>query len=79
MADTSKSTEAKTDSKAASTELAADADAPGNEHAQEVADTETEQGYRGTEVDQTPNEHYTVQGVLAGKPTPETATDESGK
>lgn len=54
----------------APTELPADADAPGNEHAQKVADKETEQGFRGTEVDDTPNENYTVQGVLAGKPVP---------
>lgn len=33
---------------------------------------EQEQGFRGTEVDPTPNEHYTVAGVTAGKPTPET-------
>lgn len=29
-------------------------------------------GYHGTSVDPTPNEHYTISGVLAGKPTPET-------
>jgi hypothetical protein len=29
-------------------------------------------GFFGVEVDPTPNEHYTVAGVLAGKPTPET-------
>ena len=33
---------------------------------------ENEQGFRGTEVDQTPNENYTVAGVTSGKPTPET-------
>lgn len=38
---------------------------------QAIADEETEQGFRGVEVDETPNEHYTVEGVLAGKPTPE--------
>lgn len=32
---------------------------------------ETEQGFRGVEVDDTPNENYTVAGVLANKPTPE--------
>ena len=31
-----------------------------------------EQGYVGDEVDPTPNEHYTVEGVTSGKPTPET-------
>lgn len=35
-------------------------------------DEELEQGFRGVEVDTTPNENYTVQGVTAGKPTPET-------
>lgn len=33
---------------------------------------ELEQGFRGTEVDPTPNENYTLRGVVAGKPTPET-------
>lgn len=35
------------------------------------AETE-EKGYFGLQVDQTPNENYTVAGVLAGKSTPET-------
>lgn len=29
-------------------------------------------GYRGVQADKTPNEHYTIAGVIAGKPTPET-------
>lgn len=29
-------------------------------------------GYRGVQADTTPNENYTVAGVIAGKPTPET-------
>lgn len=33
---------------------------------------EQEQGFRGTEVDSTPNENYTVAGVTSGAPTPET-------
>lgn len=33
---------------------------------------ETRQGFRGTEVDPTPNENYTVAGVISGAPTPET-------
>jgi hypothetical protein len=33
---------------------------------------ERAQGFRGTGVDSTPNEHYTVAGVTSGKPTPET-------
>jgi hypothetical protein len=39
---------------------------------QKVVDVETEQGFRGVKIDPTPNENYTVAGVLAGKPTPET-------
>lgn len=39
---------------------------------QEQVDAETEQGFRGVEVDPTPNENYTLQGVASGKPTPET-------
>ena len=33
---------------------------------------EQAQGFRGTEVDSTPNEAYTVAGVTSGAPTPET-------
>lgn len=32
----------------------------------------TEAGFLGTKVDPTPNENYTVEGVTADKPTPET-------
>lgn len=32
-------------------------------------------GYRGIEVDPTPNENYTVAGVTSGAPTPETDVD----
>jgi hypothetical protein len=39
---------------------------------QDAVDKETEQGFRGVEVDPTPNENYTAAGVTAGKPTPET-------
>jgi NADPH-dependent glutamate synthase beta subunit-like oxidoreductase len=42
-------------------------------------DEELEQGFRGTEVDTTPNENYTVAGVTAGKPTPETDDDHAEK
>lgn len=38
---------------------------------QEKADKEVEKGFQGVEVDKTPDEHYTVAGVIAGKPTPE--------
>lgn len=39
---------------------------------QEVADMAEDRGYLGAPVDPTPKENYTVAGVLAGKPTPET-------
>lgn len=39
---------------------------------QEIIDRETEQGFRGVEVDSTPNEAYTLAGVTSGMPTPET-------
>jgi hypothetical protein len=47
----------------------------GEKEVQARFDEEQEQGYRGFRADPTPHEHYTVPGVLAGKPTPE--TDES--
>lgn len=46
-----------------------------NEQVQKTVDAEEEKGLRGVEVDPTPNENYTVDGVLAGKPTPETDAD----
>jgi hypothetical protein len=44
----------------------------GADQVQQQVDAEEEQGFRGEKVDPTPNEHYTVAGVLADKPTPET-------
>jgi hypothetical protein len=41
----------------------------------EAVQSETDQGYRGVKIDQTPDEHYTVEGVTSGKPTPEMAAD----
>lgn len=52
--------------------LPADADAPGNAEMQKRMDEATEKGFLGVEVDDTPNEAYTVQGVTSGQPTPET-------
>lgn len=40
---------------------------------------ETEQGYRGAVPDETPNENYTVAGVLAAKPVPETEAERRRK
>lgn len=37
--------------------------------------SEQEQGFRGSVPDPTPNDAYTVAGVTAGKPTPETDAD----
>lgn len=47
----------------------------GDSGAAEVAanlEAEQEQGFRGESVDPTPNHAYTVAGVTAGEPTPET-------
>lgn len=41
-------------------------------HPTEMIEREQKQGYRGFVTDPTPNDHYTVKGVTAGKPTPET-------
>jgi hypothetical protein len=42
---------------------------------QKAVDKAEERGLLGVEVDPTPNENYTVSGVLAGAPTPETDPD----
>lgn len=39
---------------------------------QRTVDEETEKGYRGQQASGVPNENYTVAGVTAGLPTPET-------
>jgi hypothetical protein len=39
---------------------------------QRATDKAQAQGYLGVEVDPTPNEHYSVAGVVDGKATPET-------
>lgn len=44
---------------------------------QEIIDRETEQGFRGVEVDSTPNENYTLAGVTSGAPTPETDPEQA--
>ncbi|MFI6228887.1 hypothetical protein ACIBCR_16410 [Micromonospora echinospora] len=51
---------------------AENADRKTADQVQKVVDRETEQGFRGIEVDPTPNENYTVAGVTSGAPTPET-------
>ncbi len=47
----------------------------GAEEVQQRVDKENEQGFVGTEVDPTPNEAYTVEGVISDQPTPETDAD----
>ena len=42
---------------------------------QKAVDEAEGKGYIGVPVDPTPKENYTVAGVLAGKPTPETDSD----
>ena len=44
----------------------------GSSTAKAIIDKESAQGFRGVEVDSTPNENYTVAGVTSGAPTPET-------
>lgn len=46
---------------------------------QDAVDEETARGFNGIEVDPTPNENYTVDGVTSGKPTPETDDKAAGK
>lgn len=47
----------------------------GASEVQKKVDAELEKGLRGTEVDETPNENYSVGGVTSGKPTPETTQE----
>lgn len=42
------------------------------EHVEKQVNEQAEQGFRGTKVDPTPNENYTLRGVGQGLPTPET-------
>ena len=48
------------------------ANATADPEAQRLADEVNAKGYIGIEADPTPNENYTLAGVLDGKPTPET-------
>jgi hypothetical protein len=64
MAESKKATERRANDPDAATKVA-----------QKQTDLEAEAGLRGVEVDSTPNEHYTVAGVLAGKPVPEASED----
>lgn len=53
----------------------AKADDAVREETEQVVDAEEEKGFRGVEVDPTPNENYTLAGVTSGAPTPETDAD----
>ena len=50
--------------------------APG--HEQTVYLAAVDKGFIGEQVDETPNEHYTVAGVTSGKPTPENPEGRTG-
>jgi hypothetical protein len=45
---------------------------PAQDELQERVDEAERKGFYGVEADPTPDEHYSVSGVTAGKPTPET-------
>jgi hypothetical protein len=49
---------------------------PAQDELQETVDTAEDKGFLGVKADPTPDHHYTVAGVLAGKPTPETTKGE---
>ncbi len=53
-------------------EAAADGGDLGQVEVQANMNEATDQGFLGEEADPTPNENYTVEGVVAAKPTPET-------
>jgi len=46
---------------------------------QKQVDEDEARGFRGVEVDTTPNENYTVAGVTSGAPTPETDEDQADR
>lgn len=56
-----------------------DATALGAAQVQDAVDTIEDHGYQGVSPDPTPRAHYSVQGVLAGKPTPETDPEQAAK
>lgn len=58
---------------------AVEADSFVGDQVQERVDAENAQGFRGVEVDPTPNENYTLQGVTSGLPTPETDPEAAEK
>lgn len=51
----------------------------GEQDVQKKVDAENADGYRGVRQDPTPLENYTLAGVIAGAPTPETDADALAK
>jgi hypothetical protein len=51
----------------------------GQAEVQQVFDEANEKGYFGVTTDPTPDENYTLKGVAAGKPTPETDPAQAAK
>lgn len=51
----------------------------GEAELQAIVDKESAQGYRGVVADPTPNSAYTLSGVAAGEPTPETHEEQADK
>jgi len=45
----------------------------GEAEVQAIVDEAEKRGFLGNAVDETPRENYTLSGVVAGKPTPETS------
>lgn len=66
--DTSRTSETAAEAK----DSAEQADSAVSEQVNEAVKVETDQGFRGVEVDPTPNENYTLAGQNAGAPVPET-------
>lgn len=56
-----------------SRETSARAEDSGVAEVQSLFDQAEERGFLGDAVDETPRENYTLPGVVAGKPTPETS------
>lgn len=75
MAEQQKNTPAKPRRQGADNDLPADEQGPGAAEVKEKVDAMNEKGYLGTEADPTPDSAYTVAGVIAGEPTPETDLD----
>ena len=67
-----KTTEPEVEPEQVEAQAEAPADDAGQAEVQARFDEAEEKGYFGHTPDDTPNEHYTLSGVIAGLPTPET-------